>query len=48
MVWGLIEEVGRKARKLFQGSRLGTVVAWTAMVALEVERGGFVVDTLWR
>lgn len=31
-----------------QGSRLGTIVAWIAVVALEVEICGFIVDTLWK
>lgn len=46
--WGLIEEVGRRAGKFLQGSRLETIMAWTAVVALEMERWGSVVGMLWR
>lgn len=43
MNWGLIEEVGRTAGKLLPRARRGPVVAWAAMVALEMER----VALLW-
>lgn len=40
-------ESAGKAEKHYR-ARLGAVVAWTAMVALEMERCGSVVDTLGR
>ena len=47
-----VSEVNRGSRQtmgeLFQGSRLGTIVAWIAVVTVEMESCVFIVDTLWR
>lgn len=47
-----VSEVNRGRRqtmgKLLQESRPGTIVAWIAVVTVEMERCGFIIDTFWR